>query len=96
MLKIMLAATTALTLASGVCLADSTTTKSLDVGPLGMSTTVHHSDNESGTVIEKDKTVREGMADPDVVHKDKTVRKSTDVSPTGDVTHSKSETTTIR
>jgi hypothetical protein len=34
--------------------------------------------------------------DDDMARKDKTVTKSTDVSPTGDVTRRKSETTTIR
>jgi len=63
-----------------------------------------------GTVVEKDKTVkRTGDAgdahvtlqigrdhDHDVENKEKMVTKSTEISPTGNVTKKKSETTTIR
>jgi len=73
-----------------------------------MSKTVRTSND--GMVTEKEKTVKSradggdshvtleigGGHDRDVEHKEKTVHKSTEVSPTGDVTRNKSVTTTIR
>ena len=115
MLKTLLAATTALTLMSGVGFADSTythsTTESMGTGPsrdVDVSKSVRSSSDQNGTVIEKEKTVRK-QADGDDAHlrleigrghdmdqKDRTVTKSTEVSPTGEVTKNKTESTTIR
>ncbi len=67
------------------------------------------SDND-GMVTEKEKTVKKHVDgddshvtlsfgrdhDNDMDHKDKTVTKSTEVSPTGEVTKSKDVSTTIR
>ncbi len=101
MLKTLLAATAALTLVSGVSFAqsysDSTTKTTTGVatplGDVGVSKTTRTTGDSNGMRVEKEKSVhRDGM----MAEKDKTVSKHTDVSPDGDVSHSKTESTTIR
>ena len=117
MLKTLLAATTALTLISGVSFAETTYTHSktemMGAGPsrdVDVHKTVRSTESHDGMVTEKNKTVEKHVdgdhdsltlkmgrdADAGVEHKDKTVTRSTSVSPNGDMTKSKSETTTIR
>jgi len=75
-----------------------------------VSRTDRRSESHDGMVTEKNKTVEKRVDgdhdsltlrfgrdhDNDMDHKDKTVTKSTSVSPNGDMTKSKSETTTVR
>ena len=101
MLKTLLAATTALTLISGVSFAQTysdTTTKTTTgvatpLGDVGVSKTTRTTGDSTGMVVEKEKTVHH---DAMLGEKDKTVSKRTDVSPNGDVTRSKTESTTVR
>ena len=100
MLKTVIAATAALTLISGAGFAqsftDSTTKTTTGIatpmGDVGISRTTRTTGDNAHMVMEKDKTVRsDGMAETD-----KTVSKRTEVSPDGDVTHTKTKSTTIR
>lgn len=103
MLKTLLAATASLALLSGAGFAqtsysDSTTKTTTGVAtPLGdvdVTKTIHRSSNDDGMVTEKDKTITRN--DPMIGEREKTVTRQTDVSPAGDVTEHKSETTTVR
>ena len=118
MLKTLLAATTALTLMSGVSFAETsysnttrTTGVSTPLGDVGVSETTHRTGDHDGLVTEKEKIVTKdsdrdhdrAIVRPDFDHdramttqKEKTVSKDTSVSPNGDVSRKKTETTTIR
>ena len=83
-----------------------TTGVATPLGDVGVSKTTRTTGDSTGMVVEKDKSVHhDGMMserdrtvhhDGMMAEKDKTVSKHTDVSPDGDVSHSKTESTTIR
>lgn len=99
MMKTLLAATAAVALLSGVGFAETTTTTSginTPLGGIGTTETTHH-DSDRDMTIEKNKTVTHYDHDAMLgAEKDKTVTKDTSVSPDGDVTRRKTESTTIR
>jgi hypothetical protein len=102
MLKTLLAATTALSLMSGIGFAEtsysSSTTETTGVPARSVDVTksVRPTDHD-GTMTEKSRTVeRNADHDRTITERDKSVTKDTDVSGDGSVSRRTSETTTIR